>query len=178
MITIPVGAGLSLVQLQAEDAEELFLLTDANREHLRRWLPWLDRTRVVGATVDFIAFTQREAEAGAGLHLGIFEQTILVGVCGYNRIDRANRCGHIGYWLSAEAQGRGIMSRGVAALTSYGFAARDLHRQTIACAVENRASAGVAERCGYQFEGISRDAEWLYDHFVSHRNYARLRSDG
>ena len=177
MFTLPVDAGLRLAQLVPEDAEELFALTDTNRAHLRRWLPWLDRNRVVAATEDFITFTQREAAAGTGLHCGIFEQNILVGVCGYHRIDAQNRSAQIGYWLSAEAGGRGVMSRCVTALVSYGFAKRDLHRQVIACAEGNGPSAAVAERCGFRFEGVARDAEWLYDRFVSHRVYARLRTD-
>lgn len=177
MITIPVDVGLTLRQLQADDAEELFALTDANRERLREWLPWLDRTRVVAATAGFIDFTLREAAAGTGLHLCIEEHGEMVGVCGYNRIDANNRYAHIGYWLAETAGGRGVMSRSVAALASYGFAKLDLHRQVIACATENRASAAVAERCGFRFEGVEREVEWLYDHFVSHRIYSRLRTD-
>jgi ribosomal-protein-serine acetyltransferase len=177
MFTLPVDAGLRLTQLVPEDAEELFALTDANRARLRQWLPWLDRNRAVAATEDFIAFSRREAEAGTGLHCGIFEQNILVGVCGYHRIESQNRCAQIGYWLAESASGRGVMSRCVAALASHGFSKRELHRQVIACAEGNRRSAAVAERCGFRFEGVARDAEWLYDHFVSHRLYARLRTD-
>lgn len=177
MITLPVDAGLRLAQVQLDDAEELFALVEANRAHLRRWLPWLDQNRVPAATRRFIEFAQREAEAGTGLHCAIFEQNVLIGLCGYNRIDAANRAGHIGYWLAAEAQGRGVMSRCVAALSLYGFAKRGLHRQVIACAEENLASAAVAERCGFRLEGVARDAEWLYDHYVSHRIYSRLRTD-
>lgn len=177
MLALPVDAGLRLAQLQLDDVEELFALTDANRAHLRRWLPWLDQTRVPAATLHFIEFTLRESAASTGLHCGIYEQNILVGVCGYNHIDAPNRSAHIGYWLAAEAQGRDIMSRCVAALASYGFAKKNLHRQVIACAEENTASAAVAERCGFRFEGVARDAEWLYDHYVNHRVYARLRTD-
>ena len=177
MIAIPVDSGLRLASLQLDDVEELFGLTDANRGHLRRWLPWLDQTRVPAATLRFVEFARHEAAAGTGLHLAIYEQNILIGVCGYNRIDAANRSGFIGYWLAADAQGRGIMSRCIAALASYGFAKRDLHRQVIACAEENSASAAVAERCGFRLEGVARDAEWLYDHYVNHRVYARLRTD-
>jgi ribosomal-protein-serine acetyltransferase len=177
MIEIPVAPGLRLRQLAADDVEELFALTDAHRAHLRRWLPWLDLTRVPAATAGFIAFTQREAEAGTGLHCAIEEAGRIVGVCGYNRIVRADRAAYIGYWLAADAQGRGVMSRAVAALASYGFTKLDLHRQVIACAEANHASAAVAERCGFRLEGVARETEWLYDHFVSHRIYARLSSD-
>lgn len=177
MITLPVAPGLRLAQLQSEDADELFALTDVNRAHLRRWLPWLDRTRGVAATADFIAFTEREARAGAALHCAIIEQAMIVGVCGLNRIDAANRCAHIGYWLAADAQGRGLMTQCVTALADHGFRTLHLHRLVIACAESNQASAAVATRCGFQFEGVARDAEWLYDHFVNHRIYARLRTD-
>jgi len=178
MIMLPVDIGLALKPLQPEDAEELFALTEANRAHLRAWLPWLDRTRSEAATSAFIAYARQQETQGTGLHCGIFDQTVLIGVCGYHGIDVVNREAKIGYWLAENAQRRGVMSRCVAALTSYGFAKRKLHRQVIACAEGNRASSAVAERCGYRFEGVAREAEWLYDHYVSHRIYARLRTDG
>ncbi len=178
MLTIPVAPGLRLAQLQSEDAEELFALTDANRAYLRRWLPWLDQTRGVSATESFIAFAGREAQAGTGYHLAIWEQQEIVGMCGFNFIDRLNRSATIGYWLAADAQGRGIMTRSVAALYSYGFASLGLHRLVIACAEENASSEAVALRSGFVFEGVARDAEWLYNHYVNHRVFARLRTDG
>jgi ribosomal-protein-serine acetyltransferase len=177
MLTLPVAPGLHLTQLHPDDTEELFALTDANRAHLRRWLPWLDITRVSATTAKFIAQTQREATAGTGLHFAIYEQNIIVGNISYVRIDPANRGAYIGYWLAEDAQGRGIMTRAVTALYTYGFAKMDLHRQVILCAEKNTASCAVAERCGFQFEGVSRDAEWLYDAYVSLRVYARLRTD-
>lgn len=177
MLKLPVAPGLHLAQLQPDDTEELFALTDANRVHLRRWLPWLDITRVSAATAKFIAHTQREAEAGTGLHFAVYEQNIMVGNISYVRIDPVNRGAYIGYWLAADAQGRGIMTRAVTALYTYGFAKLDLHRQVILCADKNIASCAVAERCGFRFEGLSRDAEWLYDAYVSLRVYARLRTD-
>lgn len=177
MVTIPVDPQLTLRQLQRDDAEELFAVTNENRDQLRTWLPWLDQTRVVAVTASFIEFTLRVTEAGTGLHCAVLEHGNIVGVCGYNRIEAVNRRSCIGYWLAASARGRGVMSRSVSALVNYGFTKRDLNRQIIACSTGNRESAAVAERCGFTFEGIAREAEWLYDHFVDHRIYSRLRSD-
>ena len=47
----------SLRQLTADDTKELFSVIDANRAYLRRWLPWLDRTRSVEDTRQFIGAT-------------------------------------------------------------------------------------------------------------------------
>ncbi|MFH1496761.1 MAG: GNAT family protein [Verrucomicrobiota bacterium] len=177
MPTIPVAPGLRLVDLQPEDADELFALTDANRAYLRRWLPWLDLTRGVAATETFIDFARREARAGTALQCAIWEQQVIVGMCGFNQIDRVNRSATIGYWLAADTQGRGVMTRCVTALTLHGFTGLGLHRAVVAIAEGNARSEAVALRCGFAFEGVARDAEWLYDRYVNHRVFARLRTD-
>ncbi len=177
MVSIEIDADIRIAQVQLDEAEMFFTLVDSNRAHLRRCLSWIDETRLVADVANHIETCLREAAAGTALYCGIYERDVPVGVCSYNHIDQRNRTARIGYWLAAGAQGRGIMSRSVSAFVDYGFTQRSLHRQVIACAEGNRASAAVAERCGFRLEGVARDAEWLYDHFVSHRIYSRLRTD-
>ncbi len=43
--------------LKLGDANEMFALTEASRSHLRRWLPWVDRTRTVADSEAFIGST-------------------------------------------------------------------------------------------------------------------------
>jgi ribosomal-protein-serine acetyltransferase len=45
------------------------------------------------------------------------------------------------------------------------------------CATENEKSCAVPERLGFRREGIERQAEWLYDHFVDHAVYSALASE-
>ena len=45
---------LILRLLREEDAEELFLRNDQNRDHLRQWMPWLDETKSASDTLNFI----------------------------------------------------------------------------------------------------------------------------
>lgn len=177
MVVIPVDTGLVLRQIETQDAEELFAVADRNREQLREWLPWLDHTTEVAATAAFISHTQQVAAAGTGLHCVIVHEGRIVGTCSYNRIEAVHRRACIGYWLASEYQGRGIMSRAVSAFVANGFSSLGLNRQAIACATGNRASAAVAERCGFRFEGILREAEYLHDRFVDHRLYSQLRSE-
>lgn len=174
---IPVLDDLELRQRQPEDADELFALTEKNRDFLRRWLPWLDHCTSPADTLKNIEASLRDAEAGTGLAVNIWQQGRIVGVTGYNSIVRANRIGHIGYWLGEEHLGTGIMTASVHALVDYGFRELGMNRQSIAAAVENRPSRAVAERLGFQLEGVAREAEWLYDHFVDHAVYAVLKTN-
>jgi ribosomal-protein-serine acetyltransferase len=48
---------------------------------------------------------------------------------------------------------------------------------SIYCGVENRRSRAVAERLGFQQEGIHRDAEWINDRFIDLVCYAMLAPD-
>ena len=177
LIRIPVRDDLELRQRQSEDAEELFALTDRNRTYLRRWLPWLDHCNSQADTRKNIAASLRHAEEGIGLAVSIWHQGRIVGVTGYNEIHKANRTGHIGYWLGEEHVGKGIMTASVRALVEYGFRELGLNRQTIAAATDNLRSRAIAERLGFQLEGIAREAEWLYDRFIDHAIYAMLRKD-
>lgn len=176
-ITIPVSDSVVLRQPLPEDAEELHALVDANRDFLRQWLPWLDASRDISATRAFIENALREAEAGTGLDLTIWVDGRIAGVTGYNSIHGANRTGVIGYWLGAAYNGRGIMTASVRALTAHGFTTLDLNRQHISAATGNLRSRAVAERAGYRVEGVRREAEWLYDHYVDLVDHGLTRAE-
>jgi ribosomal-protein-serine acetyltransferase len=93
-------------------------------------------------------------------------------VTGFNEIRKADRIGHIGYWLGREHQGRGIMIASVRALMNHGFKKLGLNRQCISAAVDNVRSRAIPEHLGFRFEGIAREAEWVYDHFKDLARYA------
>ena len=167
-----------LRSLQLTDAEELFMLTDANRDYLRVWLPWLDRINAVADTKGFIEHILESNANNHGLTAAIWYEERIVGLVGYNhRIDNQNRIGYIGYWLAENYQGKGIMTNSCKAIIDYGFTTLNLNRIVIVCATENRASRAIPERLGFIHEGNAREAEWLYDLFVNHEVYALLYRD-
>ena len=96
---------------------------------------------------------------------------------GYHQVDRINRSVEIGYWLSADYQGRGIIARACRFLVNYAFTEMGLTRVVIRCAVGNHKSCAVPERLGFKKEGVLRQAEWLYDHFVDLVVYATLKEE-
>lgn len=83
----------------------------------------------------------------------------LVGMVSLDRI--AYSGAELGYWLSPDARGLGLMNEAVRLACDFAFAADDggglgLQRLQWHAFVPNAASASVARRAGFQFEGLSR----------------------
>jgi ribosomal-protein-serine acetyltransferase len=163
--------------LERQHATELFEVVEDCRAHLRLWLPWVDDTRGVADSERFVADSLAQLASNQSFPAGIFERARLVGVIGYHPIDWRNRKTALGYWLSPEAMGRGLMTQACRAMIGYGFRDLGLARMEIRCAIQNRRSRAIPERLGFKQEGIARRAEWLYDHFVDLVIYAMLASD-
>ena len=163
--------------LEVADAPELFALVQKNRGYLRQWLPWLDSNTEQSHSEDFIKSTHKQFAEELGFVCGIFSNDLLVGVCGFHPIDRPNLSVTIGYWLGEEYQGKHIVTSCVEFLISYAFQQLNLNKVCIPAAEFNFKSRAVSERLGLANEGIDREAEYLYEHFVNHVRYSILRSE-
>ncbi|KAI9217292.1 acyl-CoA N-acyltransferase [Blastocladiella britannica] len=64
----------------------------------------------------------------------------------------------IGYWLATEARGHGIVPRAIAALQATATADPTVARVQIHCSPRNVASARVAIKAGFAFQGTIRNA--------------------
>jgi ribosomal-protein-serine acetyltransferase len=167
----------ALRALRKEDAAELFALTDANRRHLRAWLPWVDVVLAEADSAAFIDAMIAQREAGRGPTFAVLRDGAIVGIAGFRPIDRVNRVGEIGYWLAAAAQGHGTMTECCRFLVRYAFLTLDLNRVEIAAATANQRSRAIPERLGFKYEGVLREREALNGGFVDHALYSQLRSE-
>lgn len=177
MLPCRIAPDISLELLEPRHAEALYALVDSNRVHLREWLPWVDATRSVADINVFIDGCRRQLADNNGFQTVIRVGDELAGVIGQHSIDWRNRATSLGYWLAEDMQGQGIMTRACRAHVEHAFGALNLHRVEIRCAVENARSRAIPERLGFRSEGVARDAEWLYDHFVDLVVYGLLVSE-
>ncbi|HKX32724.1 MAG TPA: GNAT family protein [Blastocatellia bacterium] len=177
MFSLKLADELELRLLEERHAEELFAMVDQNRPYLRQWLPWLDTNISSNDTRSFIKSALDQFANNGGLVAGLWEHDRIVGIISYNCIDWQNRIAHVGYWLAAEHQGKGMMTRACRALITYAFNELELNRVEIRCATKNKRSRAIPERLGFAQEGTVRHAEWLYDHYVDHIIYGILASE-
>ncbi len=174
---IDVDNDILLRQPVADDAAAMFALVDGNRAYLRQWLPWVDSVRTIEderrAVVQSLAPDAESQE----LRFFVVYGGSLVGVIGLRGLTSASKAGEIGYWLSEDAQSKGIMTRSCTALLDYAFGRRGMHRMQIRAATGNLRSRAIPARLGFTFEGVQREAELLYDHYVDLAVYGLLAQE-
>ncbi|TMU87581.1 GNAT family N-acetyltransferase [Bacillus sp. BHET2] len=177
MFSFTVDPDISIELFQQHHKEELYELINSNREHLRRWLLWVDKRSSPQDLEPIIPIWIRNYADNNGFDAGIRYQGKLVGMLGLHYIDWKTSSTSIGYLLSQEAQGKGIITRAISSLLNYLFTEMDLNRVEIQCAVNNTKSIGIPERLGFTKEGITREGQWLYDHYEDIVTYSLLKSD-
>jgi ribosomal-protein-serine acetyltransferase len=168
---------ITLKLLEDEDTALLFSLVDKNRSYLREWLPWVDTNTTIEESRLFIKTSTEQYEQNLGFQCGIRYHDRLVGVIGFHRIDWMNRNVEIGYWLGAEFQGLGIITKACRTMIDFAFYEYQLHRVQIRCAVGNTKSCAIIKRLNFVNEGITRQAEFLYDHYVDLCIYSMIAED-
>jgi len=80
----------------------------------------------------------------------------VVGFAAAVSIDREAATAELGYVVVEQARGRGYASRALSLLTDWGFAELGAERLELLIGVDNEPSKRVAQKCGYQREGVLR----------------------
>ncbi len=118
-----------------------------------------------------------DATAGSALRLerAIVRDGRLVGAIGMDLPGR-DTAAEIGYWVRSDEWGNGYATEAVRTLVRFGFE-HGLHRVKIQVDVGNVASARVALRAGFSFEGIARLGSRSQHGPADHAVFARLATD-
>jgi RimJ/RimL family protein N-acetyltransferase len=129
---------------------------------------------------DVVATLARRRDWSTGDHASwaLVDGRELLGSISLHRIDREQGDGELGYWIAPAARGRGLAVTAAAAVCRWAFSDLGLHRIQLFHAVENVASARVAEKAGFTCEGRLRQS-YRYGDGLRHDEllWARLASD-
>ncbi|KGR78930.1 GNAT family N-acetyltransferase [Ureibacillus sinduriensis] len=163
--------------LEVRHSESLFSLTDQSRMYLREWLPWVDFTKTISDSKQFIEGTMKHFCNNNGFQAGIWYKGELAGVIGLHNINWANKSTSIGYWLGEGYQGKGLMTIACKGVIDYCFNELKLNRIEIRVATNNHKSLAIPEKLGFQKEGCLRSVEWLYNKYVDHFVFSLTKDD-
>ncbi|HEU0304598.1 MAG TPA: GNAT family N-acetyltransferase [Gaiellaceae bacterium] len=84
----------------------------------------------------------------------------VVGSCGIAWQDPTHGVAEIGYWVRADDRGRGVATRAVRLASAWAFETGGVERLQLRADVLNTASQKVAEKAGFQREGVLRSVRY------------------
>jgi RimJ/RimL family protein N-acetyltransferase len=154
------------------DAERMFEAVASSREHLLPWMPWAKDSHTDVAASSHYITTQlmalRDPAGFRGVGVGIFDRASgrFLGGTGVHGVHRDTAGAETGYWIRADAVGRGLATESTAHVLSWAFRPQPsgglgLRRVAIYCSAQNPRSARVPEKLGLRMEVRQRQ-----DYFV------------
>ena len=158
LVSIIIDDRLQLRTYAVADAQELFDAVNNSRKHLNPWLEWVSKTTKPEHSLQFIQQSLHQLNMQEALALGIFEHDKIIGGIGMHAWDQETKRAQIGYWISSEYEGRGIISRSMVKFVEFLFDKIGLNKIEIHFLQANKRSTKVAERLGFKVEGIIRQS--------------------
>ena len=181
LFTCPLGDDAALIPRTVAIAEAYQALLEVNYERLAHWFPGaFDQPPTLEGTH---ADLERGGQAwleGSQLPLAISVQAAdgwrLVGWVNL-LIDGPARSAEVGYWLDADFEGHGLVTRAVTAVLDHAFGPLGLHRVELRTNPTNKRSRSVAQRLGFTLEGVLREAAAFPDGRRDDMVYGLLASE-
>ena len=175
---IQVTESVLLKEIEFSDASDIFIAIDSQREYLGKWLPFVDKTKEIADSHNFIKSVSDTPSENREYTFVIHYNGVFAGVIGFKSTDKLNKRTEIGYWLSEPFQKLGIITASVKKLMQFAYDDLGMNRIQIKCAVGNIPSRNIPRKLGYTFEGIERAGELLSgDVFTDIAVYSKLKND-
>lgn len=144
---------------QAGDGPAFYAAINASREHLRRFLPWATSSHLTqDESENFVRLCHTKFLSRTDVAMALFDRKTqqLCGGSGLHRMDWSIPSFEIGYWVHKDHEGQGLVTEAVNAITRYAFNQLQAQRVEIRCETDNVRSRAVAERLGFERDGILR----------------------
>ena len=177
MQSIIVSNEILLERISIKDADTIFNAIDQNRSHLGTWLPFVEATQSAKDSEKFIRKVISQREETFNEVYTIWYKGDFAGTIGFNNTDRVNEMTEIGYWLTSEMTGKGIIHKCCLELIRLAFEKMGMNRIVIRCALGNSSSEKIASRLGFRYEGIERSGERFNDLFLDLKVFSLLKRE-
>ncbi|WP_010098356.1 GNAT family N-acetyltransferase [Ornithinibacillus scapharcae] len=140
------------------DGRAVFESKEASKKELLPWATWAH----LEDTVENSEIRIREAHikflAREDLRLLVFHKDtgVFIASAGLHGIDWNVRKFEVGYWIDSRYSGKGYMTEAVDGITNFAFNELQANRIELRCDLKNVKSRAVAERAGFELEGVLR----------------------
>lgn len=166
---------VGLRPLRQGDARAWLALRTRNAAWLERWEATAPEPPVGPPPTfgSYVRALRRQARRGESLPFAVTWRGTLVGQLTVSSITRGSAASaSIGYWVSEDVAGRGIIPTAVALAVDHCFGPVGLHRVEIAIRPENAPSLRVVAKLGLREEGLRQRYLHIQGDWRDHRTFA------
>lgn len=165
---------LILRKVTEQDIQDIYAYSSI--EEVARYVTW-DRHQTIADTEAFVSFIHNryENQEIAPWGMEYKDSGKLIGTIDFVSWSPEHHCAEIGYVLSPDHWGKGIMTEAAKAIIEFGFTKMDLVRIQAKCFAENVGSARVMEKAGMTFEGILRKRMFMKGKFWDLKMYSIIK---
>lgn len=164
---------LVLDRLTNKDVQEVFELR-SNPENMK----YIPRPLVKDNedALELIRTIDEKIDTNEGINWGVRfkNDSKLIGIIGYYRMQPENYRAEVGYILSPDHHGKGIVTEAVERLIKYGFEDLKLHSIEAVIDPENYASEKVLQKCGFVKEAHLKEVQFWEGKFIDKVIYSLL----
>jgi ribosomal-protein-serine acetyltransferase len=158
MFAVRIAEDAELRPLEPWQAAEFMAHIDKARANIEPHISWAELIVDEEKAGSFLQrYANRQAEDEGRIY-GIWLAGELVGGLLFRTFETGWGSCEIGVWLSAEGEGRGLISRSAQHLIDWAIGVRGMSRVEWRCVPSNSRSVAVAKRLGMTYEGTLRQA--------------------
>ncbi len=163
-----------LRQLTMNDAEAIF--NYASREEVARFVTW-EAHETLDDSKNFIHYALERYANYLFAPWGIVlkENNELIGTADFVSWEKRHRTAEIGYVLSSDYWGQGLMPEVAKKIVAFGFEKMNLVRIQALCLEENVASEKVMQKIGMTYEGTYRKKMFIKGEHQNIKVYAIVK---
>jgi RimJ/RimL family protein N-acetyltransferase len=165
---------------RVRDAAEIHAAVVESREMLMPWIRWARYESSVEGRKGHLRKARRHYLNGKAFEFNLFLKgtDTFVGTCATSRLDMSVPKVELWYWIRTSLTGQGYMTEALNAIADLMASHLGMKRIQIPIDDRNERSQRVAERCGFELEGILRSYDRAEDGSLENtRIYARVFAD-
>lgn len=166
---------LVLEAVESRHGDPMFDAAETCRDYLSEWLDWAATSTRNGVKA-FAKESARKWSRDEAYTFTIKLDGEVIGVVDLRRGSSPNSA-EMGYWMRQDVSGSGYMTEAAGALIDFGFTRLGLHRIVLFAGVDNHASRRVAEKLGFQREGLARHGSRAVNGYYDVYLYGLLETD-
>jgi RimJ/RimL family protein N-acetyltransferase len=157
----PLSDGV--VTLRAwRDEDAAAVAAACSEEQIASWLDMVPQPYTVQDARAYIAAARAAWTDGTGAMFAVADarSDAVLGSIGVRLAVPEDQTAEVGYWMSAEARGRGATTRALVLVSRWALNDGWVQRLQLRADVQNVASQRVAEKAGFVREGVLRSAHF------------------